>query len=113
MCESFCEDGWLVLALAGRTGAACHDECEQTTGVPLMRADDEVDDCADALEAWRASVRSRGGVVHAAVGDNADHSIASSVQLCSLLQKGSCFFSSRRRHTRLQGAWSSDVCSSD
>src|SRR5256885_5924126 len=29
---------------------------------------------------------------------------------------GSCFFfffSSRRRHTRLQGDWSSDVCSSD
>src|SRR5256885_12950857 len=24
-----------------------------------------------------------------------------------------CFFSSRRRHTRLQGDWSSDVCSSD
>ena len=23
------------------------------------------------------------------------------------------FFSSRRRHTRLQGDWSSDVCSSD
>src|SRR5256885_8388384 len=23
-----------------------------------------------------------------------------------------CFFSSRRRHTRLQGDWSSDVCSS-
>src|SRR5256885_17244395 len=23
------------------------------------------------------------------------------------------FFTSRRRHTRLQGAWSSDVCSSD
>src|SRR2546426_6802603 len=23
------------------------------------------------------------------------------------------FFSSRRRHTRLQGVWSSDVCSSD
>src|SRR2546426_3573324 len=29
--------------------------------------------------------------------------------LCSLL----FFFSSRRRHTRLQGDWSSDVCSSD
>src|SRR3989454_1953170 len=30
--------------------------------------------------------------------------------------QGSCylfFFSSRRRHTRLQGDWSSDVCSSD
>src|SRR5256885_12485065 len=26
---------------------------------------------------------------------------------------GLCFFSSRRRHTRLQGDWSSDVCSSD
>src|ERR1039457_7729611 len=25
----------------------------------------------------------------------------------------SCFFSSRRRHTILQGDWSSDVCSSD
>src|ERR1039457_4075471 len=25
----------------------------------------------------------------------------------------SCIFSSRRRHTRLQGDWSSDVCSSD
>src|ERR1022692_5291026 len=24
-----------------------------------------------------------------------------------------CFFSSRRRHTRLQGDWSSDVCSTD
>src|SRR5688500_20393281 len=24
-----------------------------------------------------------------------------------------CFFPSRRRHTRLQGDWSSDVCSSD
>src|SRR5256885_10705893 len=28
-------------------------------------------------------------------------------------QRGSFFFSSRRRHTRLQGDWSSDVCSSD
>src|ERR1039457_7391006 len=26
---------------------------------------------------------------------------------------GFVFFSSRRRHTRLQGDWSSDVCSSD
>src|SRR5256885_8066180 len=27
--------------------------------------------------------------------------------------EGYFFFSSRRRHTRLQGDWSSDVCSSD
>src|SRR5256885_10745454 len=37
---------------------------------------------------------------------------------CQRLLKGSLslrsfFFSSRRRHTRLQGDWSSDVCSSD
>src|SRR5256885_8357303 len=43
------------------------------------------------------------------------------VQLCKtnggsmiiLLRIVSVFFSSRRRHTRLQGDWSSDVCSSD
>src|ERR1039457_7408648 len=29
------------------------------------------------------------------------------------LVRGCFFFSSRRRHTRLQGDWSSDVCSSD
>src|SRR5256885_7329904 len=31
----------------------------------------------------------------------------------SRLDEGIFFFSSRRRHTRLQGDWSSDVCSSD
>src|SRR5256885_3039789 len=30
-----------------------------------------------------------------------------------LEHKPAVFFSSRRRHTRLQGDWSSDVCSSD
>src|SRR5256885_12024325 len=30
-----------------------------------------------------------------------------------LRRYGIFFFSSRRRHTRLQGDWSSDVCSSD
>src|SRR5205807_3180134 len=40
-------------------------------------------------------------------------------QLCCLLRHALLFFfvlfffSSRRRHTRLQGDWSSDVCSSD
>src|SRR5256885_10774907 len=29
------------------------------------------------------------------------------------MDKPAFFFSSRRRHTRLQGDWSSDVCSSD
>src|SRR5256885_12175048 len=39
------------------------------------------------------------------------------MSLTSVLDTRSCclffFFSSRRRHTRLQGDWSSDVCSSD
>src|SRR5256885_1612599 len=33
--------------------------------------------------------------------------------LADLFPHGFFFFSSRRRHTRLQGDWSSDVCSSD
>src|SRR5688500_19352338 len=36
------------------------------------------------------------------------------INLLSLCLVSVCFFfSSRRRHTRLQGDWSSDVCSSD
>src|SRR5256885_2960817 len=34
-------------------------------------------------------------------------------QVSARSRAGCCFFSSRRRHTRLQGDWSSDVCSSD
>src|SRR2546426_11922891 len=33
--------------------------------------------------------------------------------MCIMLRSVCFFFSSRRRHTRLQGDWSSDVCSSD
>src|SRR6266850_6599623 len=35
------------------------------------------------------------------------------IYLITPLRKFFFFFSSRRRHTRLQGDWSSDVCSSD
>src|SRR3989454_10861452 len=35
------------------------------------------------------------------------------VMECVLVSAFIFFFSSRRRHTRLQGDWSSDVCSSD
>src|SRR3989454_6589326 len=34
-------------------------------------------------------------------------------EMSELRRTGFFFFSSRRRHTRLQGDWSSDVCSSD
>src|SRR2546426_8289525 len=33
--------------------------------------------------------------------------------ICQRTMRSFFFFSSRRRHTRLQGDWSSDVCSSD
>src|ERR1039457_2113345 len=40
--------------------------------------------------------------------------IAVSATLRSVMSRTGCrFFSSRRRHMRLQGDWSSDVCSSD
>src|SRR5256885_12153260 len=35
------------------------------------------------------------------------------MSMCILVHSVFFFFSSRRRHTRLQGDWSSDVCSSD
>src|ERR1022692_2746229 len=43
---------------------------------------------------------------------------AAAISRCLRLREGAVvidvfFFSSRRRHTRLQGDWSSDVCSSD
>src|SRR5256885_5552082 len=34
-------------------------------------------------------------------------------QAAKIIAEARVFFSSRRRHTRLQGDWSSDVCSSD
>src|SRR5256885_4474613 len=40
---------------------------------------------------------------------NREQGLADSVTICAFV----FFFSSRRRHTRLQGDWSSDVCSSD
>src|SRR5256885_1779409 len=43
----------------------------------------------------------------------ADASSAGMVEAGFENQKELFFFSSRRRHTRLQGDWSSDVCSSD
>src|SRR5256885_12653187 len=39
--------------------------------------------------------------------------IPASIDTTTAIGTGSFFFSSRRRHTRLQGDWSSDVCSSD
>src|SRR5256885_2435918 len=39
--------------------------------------------------------------------------LATAVSSCGVAFGVIFFFSSRRRHTRLQGDWSSDVCSSD
>src|ERR1039457_4667359 len=39
--------------------------------------------------------------------------IGNSLLLVLYRMRHNIFFSSRRRHTRLQGDWSSDVCSSD
>src|SRR6266566_7078379 len=54
-----------------------------------------------------------------------EHSTGGKQKLLGISKRGNCYlrrlfvqgalfvFSSRRRHTRLQGDWSSDVCSSD
>src|SRR5256885_12603148 len=44
---------------------------------------------------------------------SAVHVVSSYHKGASDLSANYFFFSSRRRHTRLQGDWSSDVCSSD
>src|ERR1039457_6745215 len=54
-----------------------------------------------------SSVLSFCGVAYAEVSARTCYAL--SVLFCVLF----FFFSSRRRHTRLQGDWSSDVCSSD
>src|SRR5256885_1514422 len=44
------------------------------------------------------------------------HSLAAAIMMMAtimIMRMNVFFFSSRRRHTRLQGDWSSDVCSSD
>src|SRR5256885_4461115 len=45
--------------------------------------------------------------------DCSDHCCDDSINVSKYLLFIFFFFSSRRRHTRLQGDWSSDVCSSD
>src|SRR5256885_6400247 len=45
--------------------------------------------------------------------DGAGHGLASTRGPANVDRRGVVVFSSRRRHTRLQGDWSSDVCSSD
>src|SRR5256885_3305932 len=57
------------------------------------------------LRRW-LSKNSRGGQNHRQVDGLRDMLHCSTLVVCF-------FFSSRRRHTRLQGDWSSDVCSSD
>src|SRR5688500_10480321 len=58
---------------------------------------------SSAVRVWRSHVRPR--ILIVAMSPTV---VLYSVTLCLCF-----FFSSRRRHTRLQGDWSSDVCSSD
>src|SRR5256885_6997271 len=57
---------------------------------------------------WASSGLGLGGAVESLVVVVADLG-----QVINSVCKFMFFFSSRRRHTRLQGDWSSDVCSSD
>src|SRR5256885_731406 len=68
------------------------------------------EDCGDGLVERVCHRSGRRRHVHGGAGDNQGRGDV----LQMLVEFGLFFFfSSRRRHTRLQGDWSSDVCSSD
>src|SRR5256885_5526255 len=67
--------------------------------------------CAGGSAPWASG---SGGSVHAGVGGSSARGVfMASIWDRAVLRVIVFFFSSRRRHTRLQGDWSSDVCSSD
>src|SRR5256885_759154 len=87
----------------------------------LTLADDRLEAFYDNPNALRDYFRDIGRMVLAAEGRKANDSHADCYQYFCVPEYGTAngrlhfhfFFSSRRRHTRLQGDWSSDVCSSD
>src|SRR5256885_99473 len=88
----------------------------------LTLAADRLEACYDNPNALRDYCRDIGRMVLAAEGRKANDSHADCYQYFCVPEYGTgngrlhfhaLFFSSRRRHTRLQGDWSSDVCSSD
>src|SRR2546429_244854 len=87
----------------------------------LTLADDRLEAFYDNPNALRDYFRDIGRMVLAAEGRKANDSHADCYQYFCVPEYGTAngrlhfhlFFSSRRRHTRCGGDWSSDVCSSD
>src|SRR5437764_981439 len=83
----------------------------------LTLADDRLEAFYDNPNALRDYFRDIGRMVLAAEGRKANDSHADCYQYFCVPEYGTAngrlFFSSRRRHTRYIGDWSSDVCSSD
>src|SRR5256885_1520834 len=90
----------------------------------LTLADDRFEAFYDNTNALRDYFRDIGRMVLAAEGRKATDSDADCYQYVCVPEYGTgngrlhfhavyFLFSSRRRHTRLQGDWSSDVCSSE
>src|SRR5256885_581317 len=78
----------------------------------LTLADDRLEAFYDNPNALRDYFRDIGRMVLAAEGRKANDTHADCYQYFCVPEYG-IFFSSRSRHTILQGGWSSDVCSSD
>src|SRR2546430_610774 len=82
----------------------------------LTLADDRLEAFYDNPNALRDYFRDIGRMVLAAEGRKANDSHADCYQYFCVPEYGTAnvfFFSSRRRHTRFDCDWSSDVCSSD
>src|SRR5262249_56372035 len=78
--------------------------------------------CASSVGSWAPCLVSGWGCARSMTGDTsrlADALLGEGdsfrISGCRVLRRHGlrCFFSSRRRHTRLVSDWSSDVCSSD
>src|SRR5690348_4422121 len=98
-----------------------HADCWFIVFDTLTLADDRLEAFYDNPNALRDYFRDIGRMVLAAEGRKANDSHADCYQYFCVPEYGTAngrlhfhfFFSSRRRHTRWTGDWSSDVCSSD
>src|SRR2546430_410984 len=79
----------------------------------LTLADDQLEASYDNTNALLYYFRDIGRMVLAAEGRKPNDSHADCYQYFCVPEYCSFFFSSRRRHTRFDCDWSSDVCSSD
>src|ERR1022692_3080467 len=83
----------------------------------IRRDDEDLEVVVNRLRTWtKEGLLQFSGDKHPGTGKARvypEYAVSDALVLSARTAIGIPFFSSRRRHTRLQGDWSSDVCSSD